>query len=162
VPSERRCDAVASVSSHRNSWPIRLLSPDEVERVATVLGLARLDQGDGFYLVAWENDEPLGHGHLALTDPPELQDVAVRPEHQRRGVASALTVAAEGHARARGFDRLRLTVSVDNVPAQSLYRSLGYVDCGVPPKRVHGTIVIRTGPIEVDDTLLTWEKRLNV
>jgi hypothetical protein len=24
----------------------------------------------------------------------------------------------------------------------------------------HGTIRIRTGPIEVDDTLLTWEKSL--
>ena len=25
---------------------------------------------------------------------------------------------------------------------------------------MHGTIMIRTGPIEVDDTLLLWEKRL--
>jgi len=27
-------------------------------------------------------------------------------------------------------------------------------------RRVLGTIMLRTGPIEVDDTLLTWEKRL--
>ena len=32
---------------------------------------------------------------------------------------------------------------------------------GLPPKRVEGTIEIRTGPIEVDDTLLTREKRLD-
>ena len=42
--------------------------------------------------------------------------------------------------------------------AQALYRSLGYVDTGLPPRRVTGTIVIRSGPLEVDDTLLTWER----
>jgi RimJ/RimL family protein N-acetyltransferase len=80
--------------------------------------------------------------------------------HRRRGVASALNDAAEEEARVRGFDRIRLTVSIDNEPAQSLYRRCGYRDIGLPPKRVQGTVVIRTGPIEVDDTLLTWEKPL--
>ena len=141
-------------------WVIRPLAPAEVERVASVLDLARLDQGDGFYLVAWNGDEPLGHAHLALTEPPELQDVAVREEHRRRGVASALTDAAEHECTTRGFDRLQVTVSVENEPARALYRSCGYDDVGIPPKRVRGTIHIRTGPIEVDDTLLTWEKHL--
>jgi ribosomal protein S18 acetylase RimI-like enzyme len=141
-------------------WQIRQLAPEEVERVAAVLGLARLGQGDGFYLVAWETDEPLGHAHLALTDPPELQDVEVRPEHRRRGVATALTAAAEEAAANRGFGRLRLTVSVDNAPAQALYRGLGFGEVGIPPRRVQGTVQIRSGPLEVDDTLLTWEKTL--
>src|SRR5262245_32512302 len=139
---------------------IRELAPDDVERVGGVLGLARLHQGNGFYLVAWEDDEPLGHAHLAMTDPPELQDVEVRPEHRRRGVATALTTAAERAALAQGVDRLRLHVSVDNAGAQALYRGLGFGDVGVPPRRVQGTIQLRTGPIEVDDTLLTWEKSL--
>jgi len=142
------------------AWLIRPLGQDEVERVACVLGLSRLDQGNGFYLVAWNGDEPVGHAHLALTDPPELQDVSVREAYRRRGVATALTEAAEREVRERGFDRLRLTVGVDNQAAQALYRRRGYGECGVPPKRVQGTIVIRTGPIEVDDTLLTWEKEL--
>jgi ribosomal protein S18 acetylase RimI-like enzyme len=140
---------------------IRPLAPAEVERVASVLDLARLDQGDGFYLVAWNGDEPLGHAYLALTDPPELQDVAVRREYRRRGVATALTGAAEHESTTRGFDRLQVTVSVRNEPARALYRSCGYDDVGIAPKRVRGTVHIRTGPIEVDDTLLTWEKRLS-
>jgi ribosomal-protein-alanine N-acetyltransferase len=122
--------------------------------------LARLYQGNGFYLVAWENEEPLGHAYLALSDPTELQDVQVRPEQRRHGVASALTGEAEERARSLGFDRLRLEVSEGNAAAQALYRSRGYADIGAPPRRVQGTIMIRTGPIEVDDTLLTWEKRL--
>jgi len=143
-----------------SEWRIRALAPEEVARVAAVLGLARLHQGNGFYFVAWDEDEPLGHALLASTDPPELGDVSVRPEHRRRGIASALIATAEREAVARGFDRLRLTVSVDNQPAQALYRGLGYGEVGIPPRRVQGTIVIRTGPLEVDDTLLTWEKRL--
>jgi len=142
-------------------WDIRPLAPEQVERVAAVLGLARLDQGDGFYLVAWDGDQPAGHAHLALTDPPELQDVEVSPPHRRRGVGSALTAAAEAEAQKRGFDRLRITVSVDNAAARALYRRLGYVDAGMPPRRVQGTVMIRTGPLEVDDTLLTWDKRLS-
>ena len=146
--------------SQSGAWEIRPLASEDVERVGGALGLARLHQDDGFYLVAWEVGKPLGHAYLALTDPPELQDVSVRSGHRRRGVASSLTAAAEREARARGFDRLRLTVSVENGPAQALYRGCGYVDAGLPPRRVRGTILLRTGPIEVNDTLLTWEKRL--
>jgi ribosomal protein S18 acetylase RimI-like enzyme len=140
---------------------IHPLDPSEIQSVAGVLGLARLHQGDGIYLVAWLDREPLAHAHLALTDPPELQDVEVREDYRRRGIGSALTAYAEREARTRGFDRLRLGVGVDNAAAQALYRQCGYVDAGVAPKRVKGTIVIRTGPIEVDDTILTWEKRLD-
>lgn len=141
-------------------WDIRPLASEQVDRVAAVLGLARLNQGDGFYLVAWDGDQPAGHAHLALTDPPELQDVEVSAQYRRRGVGSALTAAAEAEAQRRGFDRLRVTVSVDNAAARALYRTLGYADTGMPPRRVQGTVMIRTGPLEVDDTLLTWDKRL--
>ena len=142
------------------AWEIRPLAPQDVERIGTVLGLARLDTSYGYYLVAWAGEEPLGHAYLALGDPPELQDVSVRPEHRRRGIASALTRAVERESRARGFDRLRLTVGIDNALAQALYRHCGYADTGIPPRRVRGTILLRTGPLEVDETLLTWEKPL--
>jgi len=112
--------------------------------------------------VAWDGDEPLGHLHLALTDPPELQDVSVRVEHRRKGVATALVGRAEDGARARGFDRVTLFVGADNAAAQALYRECGYADSGAAPRRVKGTIQARTGPIEVDDTLLSWEKRLTM
>ena len=139
---------------------IRPLGSEEVDRVTAVLGVSRLYQGDGFYLVAWDGAEPLGHVHLALTDPPELQDVLVREGFRGRGVASALTEAAENEARARGFSRFRVMVSIDNPAGQALYRGLGFVECGIEPERVTGTIELRTGPLDVDDTLLTWEKPL--
>jgi hypothetical protein len=47
-------------------WEVRPLAAEEVDRVGVVLGLARLDRRDGFYLVAWERDTPVGHAYLAL------------------------------------------------------------------------------------------------
>jgi ribosomal protein S18 acetylase RimI-like enzyme len=143
-----------------SDWSLRALSVDEIDAVTQVLGLARLHQGDGFYLVAWHHDEPIGHAHLALTDPPEVQDVEVREDWRGRGVGTALLHAAEDAARQRGGATLRMSVSTSNDSARRLYRSLGYLDAGEPVRHVVGAIEIRTGPIEVDDWLLTLEKRL--
>jgi len=142
------------------AWDVRRLRPEEVDTVAEVLGLARLNQGNGFYLVAWAAGTPVGHVHLAITSPPELQDVEVRRSHRRLGVATALIEAAEHEARARAFDELRLEVSVGDAGVQALYRNRGYLDAGLPTRRVQGRIVVRTGPIDVDDTLLILSKRL--
>ena len=141
-------------------WHIRRLDDGEVAHVGRELGLARLHQGNGFYLVAWDHGEPAGHAYLALTEPPEVQDVEVRHSYRRRGVASALCAAAESEARAAGHSALRVTVSAHSQAAQALYCRLGFADTGTPPRRVLGTVQIRTGPLHVDDTLLVWEKPL--
>lgn len=139
-------------------FEIRPLQPTEIELVGNALGLARLHQGNGFYLVAWEGDVPAGHLHLALTDPPELQDVQVAATHRRRGVATALIAAAEKEAWACGHSAMRVSMDIENEGSQALYRSCGYVDVGLPSRHVKGTVKTRTGPIEVDAVLITWEK----
>lgn len=149
-----------AIESDASALDVRVLERAEIDRVVRVLGLARLHQGDGVYLVAWQDDEPIGHLHLALSDPPELQDVEVAAGHRRRGVARTLIAAAEREVCSRGFFTLRVRVGVGNESAQALYADCGYVDVGLEPERVHGPIEIRTGTIEIDDMLLTWEKRL--
>jgi ribosomal protein S18 acetylase RimI-like enzyme len=139
---------------------IRWLEPGDVAAVGSVLGLARLFQGNGDYLVDWDGAEPRGHAHVAWTVPPELQDLEVRTEFRRRGVATSLIAAAETACWRRGAACLRVTVGAHNDGAAALYRSLGYADAGIPPYRVTGTVQLRTGPIEVDDVLVALEKRL--
>ena len=144
------------------------LRPGEVARVDDVLPLSRLCQQveeGSTYLVAWEDDQPIGHAHIAWTGThlrlPEIQDVFVLPEHRCRGIATRLAEAAEDKARERGWTCLSLSVSKEGNPAaRLLYTKLGYVDAGIDPVRVSGTILLRGRPFEVDDTLMYLIKTL--
>lgn len=66
---------------------------------------------------------------------PHRADVGkllVHPEVRRRGIARALMLAIEDVARAAGRSLLTLDC-VTGGPAETLYRSLGYVEIGVVP-----------------------------
>jgi [ribosomal protein S18]-alanine N-acetyltransferase len=147
---------------------IAQLKPSEVALVGRLLPLSRLPRGSSdtsAYLIAWDERRAVGHAHLAWTDTtlglPEIQDVYVLPRGRRRGVATRLTAAAEALARARGFRCISLSVSRDGNPgARELYAKLGYVDAGIEPVPVKGTIELRDGPLEVDDTLVYLLKAL--
>ena len=147
---------------------VTVLQPEEVGAVDRHLPLSRLDQQrdeGSTYLIAWEDDRPVGHAHLAWSGThlglPEIQDVFVLPERRRRGIATRLTEAAEDEARQRGWDRISLSVSRDqNAAAGRLYRQLGYVEAGVESVRVLGEITIRGRPFAVDDTLVYLVKGL--
>ena len=56
-----------------------------------------------------------------------LSDLFVAPEARRSGAARGLLATAEHAARDAGFARLDLTTAKTNLPAQSLYQSMGWV-----------------------------------
>lgn len=58
------------------------------------------------------------HAHIFM--------VYVLPEHRRRGIGSALLRYAEAWAKARGDRQIGLQVFEVNIPALTLYRTLGY------------------------------------
>lgn len=95
----------------------------------------------GALLLALEDGEPAGS--VGLTKNPSAEDgfpgapafddavwyihvLAVHPERQRRGVGSALLLAAEGHARSQGARFMRLYVWEGNSPAIQAYEKSGY------------------------------------
>jgi GNAT superfamily N-acetyltransferase len=140
---------------------VRPLTGAEVDLVSAQLPLHRLGAPGGEYLVAWGDGAPVGHAHVAWThEPPELQDVFVPEPLRRRGIGAALSREFEARARERGHRLVGLEVAEDNTGAIALYERLGYVRTGDPPRRVVGTVELRTGPLEVDDTLLRYEKPL--
>jgi GNAT superfamily N-acetyltransferase len=144
------------------------LEPDQIELVDRHLPLSRLRrpaETGSTYLIAWDDELPIGHAHIAWEGAhlalPEIQDVFVLPAYRRRGIATQLTQAAEAEARSRGWAAISLSVSRDgNPPARRLYGQLGYTDAGVEPVRVLGEIMIRGRPLQVDDTLLYLTKAL--
>jgi GNAT superfamily N-acetyltransferase len=146
---------------------VRELDADEVELVTAHLPLNRLSEPPreaSTYLIAWDGDLPVGHAHIAWVGThlglPEIQDVFVLPDRRRRGIAGSLTAAAERKAQERGWKQISLSVGHRNDAARRLYERLGYADAGVEPVRVVGTIELRGGPIEVDDTLVYLTKTL--
>lgn len=68
---------------------------------------------------------------LAVGAEAEIQNVAVRADHRRRGVARALL--GEGHRRlvAQGAVSVFLEVRVSNLAARILYQGFGYSECGL-------------------------------
>jgi GNAT superfamily N-acetyltransferase len=114
--------------------------------------------------VAWAGSDPVGHAHVAWEGTtlgvPEIGDVFVPAELRGRGIGTELSEAAERMARTWGHRQISISASIANEGALRLYRRLGYRDAGLPPKRVQGTIVVRGGPMEVDDTLLYLIKDL--
>lgn len=134
-------------------------------RIGDRLPLARLG-GHQTYLVAWDGDEPIGQAAIAFADThlgvPEIQDVFVRDERRGQGIGEAVTRAAEDFVAERGHRRVSIGHGIANEVAKKLYAKLGYRDAGIPPQRVKGTIMIRSGPLEVDDTLVYLVKDLAV
>ena len=69
-------------------------------------------------------------GLMFVDDEAHLTTVAVTPEHQHRGLGTALLAAAAGIARDHGARHLTLEVA-GNERAQALYRRFGFAPVGV-------------------------------
>ena len=93
---------------------------------------------------------------------PEVQDVFVREDRRREGIGGAVMRAVEETVARRGHARVSLSYGIANADVRRFYERLGYRDAGVEPQRVQGTIMIRSGPLEVDDTLVYLVKDLPV
>lgn len=59
-----------------------------------------------------------------------ISELLVDPEYRRRGYGKYLVSEVVRHAVNEGFDRLILSVTQDNDPAQSLYQKVGFTHAG--------------------------------
>ncbi len=100
-------------------------------------------QGEGVYLIAWHDDEPVGHFLLRWGGPaddptgqyprhtPHLESGGTKPALQSRGVGTRMVREAERMASEKGYGHIGLAVgSMDNPHARRLYERLGYHDWG--------------------------------
>lgn len=77
----------------------------------------------------------LGYGGMWLIlDEAHVINVAVHPRYRRRGVARAIMQSLMETAVCLGAMRMTLETRLSNLPAQELYRSLGFVAAGVRPR----------------------------
>lgn len=62
-----------------------------------------------------------------------IQNLAVHPEHRRRGLGRFLVLQALEEGRSRGATSALLEVRGSNAAARSLYRTLGFEEMGTRP-----------------------------
>jgi putative acetyltransferase len=107
------------------------LSPPESVHA---LDLAKLRGPDITFWTIWDGSRLLGCGALKELSPThgEVKSMRTPRAHRRRGAGRDILVHIIAEARARGYRRLSLETGSHEafLPAQSLYRSFGFVSCG--------------------------------
>ena len=84
-----------------------------------------------YWLVAVENGQVLGYiGSQSVLGESDMMNVAVHPEHRRKGVAEALIAALSQGLKEWGNVWLTLEVRASNAPAIALYDKLGFAQVG--------------------------------
>lgn len=100
------------------------------EKDETPVDPSQFDAPDGAFLVLTEADEPVACAGLrrlpGSEDCGELKRMWVRPEHRRRGHASAIIAAIETLAVERGYRRIQLETGTKQPESIALYQALGY------------------------------------
>ena len=100
----------------RSSWN-RSTLPDVEWSLSKGGGFLAVQDGRAVGCVGWRPD-----GFRTLT----LNKLATRPEVRGQGIGAALVRAVEAQARAGGFGRVLLAVSLYNLGVIPFYESLGY------------------------------------
>lgn len=84
------------------------------------------------WLVAVEGEMVLGYiGSQTVLDESDMMNVAVSPDHRRKGIAEALVIALADDLREKGSCKLTLEVRSSNASAISLYAKLDFKQIGL-------------------------------
>lgn len=99
---------------------------------ASVAG--ELENPLSLWLVAVEEGQVIGYvGSQAVLDAADIMNVAIAPEHRRKGIARLLLLQLEEEMRQKDVASLTLEVRASNLPAQALYEELEYREVGRRP-----------------------------
>ena len=84
------------------------------------------------WLVAEEDGEVAGTvGSQSVMDESDIVNVAVPPDHRRKGIAAALVAELVEALKKRESRCLTLEVRASNEPAKALYEKLGFTQVGL-------------------------------
>lgn len=129
--------------------------------------LARQAGGEVLYLFAWVGTEPVGHVLLVFAsalgaDTADVQDLGVDWQWRRRGIGTELMERCEAEALARGYERIALSVGVENDGARRFYARRGYAEMPAQaPHLVRWPQFDETGAIgEGSESCTTFTKAL--
>lgn len=136
-------EAIAAAEAETQRTPGLLVGhPGEIPIEAYRAKITKL-AGDGRYIVAEENGNPVGHAFL---DPMPMRanahvftlTIVVHPGHVGRGIGGAMLCdLVEWAQRDPRVGKIELNVRAGNVRAQNLYRRFGFAEEAHFRRRVH-------------------------
>lgn len=84
------------------------------------------------YYVARQEGEIIGYvGMWVILNESHITNIAVHPDHRRQGVGRKLLETMFEEAKEKGANKMTLEVRISNLPAQDLYKKLGFVARGI-------------------------------
>jgi GNAT superfamily N-acetyltransferase/dephospho-CoA kinase len=172
-------------TSRSKGVDIRPLGRAELELVSEILAnrpaamhrdrLEQQERGIFTYLIAWDDDRPIGHVGITWPDDrrparelewgaeiAKVHDLEVDPAHRNRGVGRAMMLELEERVRARGIADIGLSTGPGEyfAPARNLYGSLGYAERPGTLHIVSSRSVSGAPEDAYLDTLTCWFKNL--
>ena len=91
-----------------------------------------MDRKHSQFFVARSGDEIAGYiGFWLVLEEVHIVTIAVRSDYRRRGIGSILMLEALNEALRLGAERATLEVRVTNLPAQDLYKKLGFITVAI-------------------------------
>ena len=85
-----------------------------------------------YWLVAVEDGQVVGYvGSQSVLGESDMMNVAVHPEHRRKGIAEALVLALSRDLKQRDNVCLTLEVRASNESASALYQKLDFEQIGL-------------------------------
>ena len=125
-------------------FAISQLSPSHLEGVAELerlcfaepwsrQALTLLLQDKNLGVVALdEQGTPIGYGGLlTVLDEGQITNIAVHPDHRKKGIGKAILEELINESRKRDIRELSLEVRQSNLPAKALYQSHGFEIAGI-------------------------------
>ena len=93
---------------------------------------AELEHGYSLWLVAMEGETLAGYiGSQISYGEADMMNVAVSPDHRRKGIGEKLILALMEALKVRECISLALEVRASNAPAIALYEKLGFGQIGL-------------------------------
>ncbi len=90
------------------------------------------------WLVALEGEAVVGYvGAQTVLGETDMMNIAVHPDHRRKGIAQTLVMELIRELKAAGAYQLTLEVRASNENARKLYDKLGFAQVGRRPGYYH-------------------------
>ena len=92
---------------------------------------SEVDNKLSLWLVAIEDNRVIGYvGSQTVLGETDMMNIAVHPDHRKKGVATALINELVSSLALNGSHSLMLEVRASNVPAISVYTKMDFVEVG--------------------------------